>query len=160
YAGTFRSRPGDPDEGILPRVQNSALFRTGSDARSAGKCTKVWASLSAAGKTGASHRSDTQDRRRRGRGTFGISVSSIRHFGICGDSESHNRFPGAIKNKRNPIIDVELAKDRGQVVRNSSLADIEALGNLLIFQSLTYQLNHFLLPRSDGGNFAFFRILR
>src|SRR5262249_41011712 len=52
------------------------------------------------------------------------------------------------------------AKDRGQVVRNSSLADIEPLGNLLIFQSLTYQFNHFLLPSSDGGNFAFFRILR
>src|SRR3984885_11017032 len=67
--------------------------------------------------------------------------------------------PDLVKNERNPVIDFELAKNRGQVMRHSGLADIKPLGNLLIFQALADQLNHFLLARSDRCNLALLRTL-
>jgi hypothetical protein len=44
-------------------------------------------------------------------------------------------------------------------MRHSGLADIKPLGNLLIFQALADQLNHFLLARSDRCNLALLRTL-
>ncbi len=54
-----------------------------------------------------------------------------------------------VEDERYPVFNLELAKDRGEVVRHSSFTDVQAFGNLLISQTLTDQLNHLLLTSTD-----------
>src|SRR5713101_5174934 len=54
-----------------------------------------------------------------------------------------------VEDQLETIRDVELRVDRADMVADSVIADEEALGNLVVLESLTHQVQHFALPMGE-----------
>ena len=69
--------------------------------------------------------------------------------------EGHETLLGRVDYERRSIVHLELAKNRSQVMRNSSKADMEPIGYLLVTQALADQFDDFTLSWGERRDLAF-----